>query len=69
MDPRLHADLAGPERHRLLDPARELRARVLVGVGRAPTLAEAAEGAPDDAHVRDVDVAIDHERDELAGEL
>ena len=39
----------------------ELLAVVLVGVRRALALAEAAERAADDAHVRDVDVAVDDE--------
>jgi hypothetical protein len=42
---------------------------VLVGVGRALALAEAAERAADDADVRDVDVAVDDERHGLAREL
>ena len=49
--------------------ARELLAVVLVGVGRALALAEAAERAADDADVRDVDVAVDDEGDLVAGEL
>ncbi len=48
---------------------RELVAVVLVGVRRALALAEAAERAADRADVRDVDVAVDDERDRLAGEL
>ena len=47
----------------------ELLARVLVGVGRAPALAEAAERAADDADVGDVDVAVDDERHRVAREL
>src|SRR5215210_2465734 len=69
MNPRLHADLARPEYDRLVHPAHELLAWVLVGVRRAPALAEAAKCAPDDAHVRDVDVSIDHVGHDLAGEL
>ena len=42
---------------------------VLVGVGRALALAEAAEGAADGADVGDVDVAVDDERDRLARQL
>ena len=42
---------------------------VLVGVGRALALAEAAERAADDADVGDVDVAVDDERDRVAGQL
>ena len=47
----------------------ELLAVVLVGVRRALALAEPAERAADDADVRDVDVAVDHERDRLPREL
>ena len=42
---------------------------VLVGVGGAPALAEAAEGAAHHADVGDVDVAVHHERHQLAGQL
>ena len=42
---------------------------VLVGVGRALALAEAAERAADHADVRDVDVAVDDERDRLPRQL
>ena len=69
MDARLHADLGGAEGHRLVHPAHELLLAVLVGVGRAPPLAEAAEGAAHHADVRHVDVAVDHERDRVAGQL
>ena len=69
MDPGLHADLGGAELDRLLHPPRELLLRVLVRVGRAARLPEAAERAADDADVRDVDVAVDDERDRVAGEL
>ena len=41
----------------------------LVGVGRAPALAEPAEGAADDADVGEVDVAVDDEGDPVAGQL
>ena len=41
----------------------------VVGVGRALALAEAAEGAADDADVGEVDVAVDDEGREVAGEL
>ena len=51
------------------DPADEVGARVLVGVRRALADAEAAERAADRADVRDVDVAVDDERHEVAGEL
>ena len=43
--------------------------RDLVGVGRAPPLAEAAEGAADDADVGEVDVAVDDEGDPVARQL
>ena len=49
--------------------AHELLAIVLVGVGRALALPEAAERAADDADVRDVDVAVDDEGHGLAGQL
>ena len=64
VDARLHADLGRPERDRLAHTPAELL-RVLVGVRRAPALAEAAEGAADRADVGDVDVAVDDERDGL----
>ena len=63
VDARLHADLRRAVVDRLDDAADELLAVVLVGVGRALALAEAAERAADDADVRDVDVAVDDERD------
>ncbi len=69
VDARLHADLGGAEGHRLVHPAHELLPAVLVGVGRAPALAEAAERAADHAHVGHVDVAVDHEGDGVAGQL
>jgi hypothetical protein len=69
VDARLHAELGGAELDRLLNPTGELFLSVLVGVGRAPRLAEAAEGAADHAHVGDIDVAIDHERHRLARQL
>ena len=49
--------------------AGELLLRVLVGVRRALPLPEPAERAADHAHVRDVDVAVDDERDRLARQL
>ena len=61
MDARLHADLGGAELDGLLHAAHELVAVVLVGVGRAAALAEAAERAADHADVGDVDVAVDDE--------
>src|SRR3954468_1618223 len=69
VDARLHADLGRAVVDGLEDAALEILAVVLVGVGRALALAEAAERAADDADVRDVDVAVDDERDGLAGEL
>jgi hypothetical protein len=69
VDARLHADLGGAEVERVLDAAGELLARVLVGVGRALALAEAAERAADHADVGDVDVAVDDERHRVAREL
>ena len=69
MDARLHADLGGAELHRLVHAPLELLAVVLVGVGRALALAEAAERAADDADVRHVDVAVDDERDGVARQL
>jgi hypothetical protein len=67
--PGLDAQLGGAVLDRGADPRDELRAVVLVGVGRALALPEAAERAADDADVRDVDVAVDDERDLVAGEL
>src|SRR4029078_9464834 len=67
VDARLHADLAGAVVDRLMDAADELLAVVLVRVGRAAADAEAAERAADDADVGDVDIAVDDERDRLAG--
>jgi hypothetical protein len=69
MDAGLDAELRGAERLRVGDALSELLARVLVGVGRAPALAEAAERAADDADVGDVDVAVDDEGDALARQL
>src|SRR3954447_12121740 len=69
VDARLHADLGRAVVDRLVDATHELAAVVLVGVGRALALTEAAERAADDADVRDVDVAVDDERDGLACEL
>ena len=70
MDARLHADLGRAVVDRL---ARRGGANsslvVLVGVGRALALAEAAERAADDADVGDVDVAVDDERHGVAREL
>ena len=68
MDARLDAELGRPGRHRLLDALRELGLGVLIGVGRTPRLAEAAEGTTDHAHVGDVDVAVDDEGDGVAGQ-
>ena len=69
VDARLHADLGGPEGHRLGHAAAKLLLAVLVGVGRTLALPEAAEGTAHHAHVRHVDVAVDHERHPLAGQL
>ncbi len=69
VDARLHAYLGRAEIHGLLHPPRELRLRVLVGVGRATALAKATERAADHAHVGDVDVAVDDERHGVAGQL
>ena len=69
VDARLHADLRGPELHRLADPAPELHLGVLVRVRGPPPLAEAAERAAHHADVGHVDVAVDHERHPLAGQL
>ena len=69
VDARLDAELAGAELDRLVHARAELLAVVLVGVRRALALPEAAEGAADGADVRDVDVAVDDERDGLPREL
>ena len=69
MDPRLHADLGGAVVDGLVHARDELLAVVLVGVGRALALAEAAERAADDADVRDVDVAVDDERHRVPRQL
>ena len=66
---RLHADLGGAEIDGLADPAAELVLVVLVGIRRAPSLSEAAEGAAHDAHVGDIDVAIHHERHRVSRKL
>ena len=67
--PGLHADLGRAERDRVVHAADEVLAVVLVGVRRAAPDAEAAERAADDADVGDVDVAVDDERHDVAGEL
>ena len=69
VDPALHADLGRAELDRLADPLGELVLVELVGVGRALALAEAAERAADGADVGEVDVAVDDERRDVAGEL
>ena len=69
MDAALHADLRGAVLDRLANPGLEVLLGDVVGIGRAATLSEAAEGAADHAHVREVDVAIDHEGHPVAGEL
>ena len=69
VDAALHADLGRAELDRLLDPVGELVLVDLVCVGRAPALAEAAEGTADRADVGEVDVAVDDEGDDVAGQL
>jgi hypothetical protein len=69
VDPGLDAQLRGAVVHRLQDPAHEVLAVVLVGVGGALALPEAAERAADDADVGDVDVAVDDEGHLVAREL
>ena len=69
VDAALHADLGRAVVDRLLNPGLEIVGGDVVGVGRAAALAEAAEGAADDADVGEVDVAVDHEGHPLAGEL
>src|ERR1044072_6696345 len=69
MDAALHADLGGTELDRFPHPRGELLLGNLVGVGRAPPLAEAAEGTADDADVGEVDVAVDDEGGAIAGQL
>ena len=69
MDAALHADLGRAELDRFADPRGEVLLGDLVGIRRAPALAEPAEGAADDADVGEVDVAVDDERDPVAGQL
>ena len=69
VDPRLDAQLGRAELDGRRDPLGELLLGVLVGVRRAASLAEPAERAADDADVRDVDVAVDDERDRVARDL
>ena len=69
VDARLDAQLAGAVLDRLVHAPDELLAVVLVGVRRALSLPEPTERASDDVHVRDVYVAVHHERDGLAGKL
>ena len=69
MDARLDAQLGGAVVDRLVHAPHELGLVVLVGVGRALALAEAAERAADGADVGDVDVAVDDERDRLPRQL
>ena len=69
VDAGLDAELGRAVRQRVVDPRDELVALVRVGVRRAPPLAEAAERAADDAHVRHVDVAVDDERDRVPRQL
>ena len=58
MDPGLDAELGGACLRCFPHPVRELLLRMLIGVGRAPRLAKAAERAPDHAHIGDVDVRL-----------
>ena len=69
MDPPLHAELGRPELDRFADPLGEVLLGDLIGIGRAPPLAEPAEGAADDADVGEVDVAVDDEGDPVPGQL
>jgi hypothetical protein len=69
VDARLHADLGRAVVDGLVHAAHELLAIVLVGVGRALALPEAAERAADDADVGDVDVAVDDEGHRVARQL
>ena len=69
MDAALHAELGRAELDRFLDPRGEVLLGDFVGVGRALALAEAAEGAADDADVGEVDVAVDDEGDRVPGQL
>ena len=58
-----------PRNRRARGPCGGTPPLVLVGVRRAPALAEAAERAADGADVRNVDVAVDHEGDRVTGKL
>ena len=69
VDAPLHADLCRSELDRLADSGPEVVLADVVGVRRALALAEAAEGAADDADVGEVDVAVDDEGRGLAGQL
>src|SRR4051794_24624526 len=65
VDARREADLGRSGGDGLVARGGELGLGVLVGVGRAPALAEPAERAADDADVGDVDVSVDDEGDGL----
>ncbi len=69
MDAALHADLGRAELDGFGDPRLEVLGADVVGIGRALALAEAAERAPDDADVGEVDVAVDDEGRRLTGQL
>ncbi len=69
VNPALHADLGRPEVDGLANPLGELAGIDLVGVRGPLRLAEAAEGAANSADVGEVDVAVDDERRDVAGQL
>src|SRR5207244_1760730 len=64
--PGLEADLGRAELPRLAGAPHDLRHRQEVALLRAVVPAERAERAVLDAHVGEIDVAVDHERDEVA---
>ena len=67
VDAALHADLGDAELDGIADLLRELVLGHVVGVRRAASLTEAAEGAADLAHVGEVDVPVDDEGHDLTG--
>ena len=69
MDARLDTELGRAVCDRVANARTVFLRRMLVGVRRAASLAKTAEGASDRAHVGDVDVAVDDERDEFTREL
>ena len=69
VDARLDAQLGGAVAMASLMRRDEVRPIVFVGIRRALALTETTEGAADRADVRNVDVPVDDERDELSGEL